>query len=337
MRRIFRPMSKKKQKTKKGNGLKFIIFILTIGVILGVGYYYSYSSKKMEIWIKEKDTPIVKHLNKAADLFQSQQYIPAEREFQEAYKLSKQADIESSTLWKERMENIAPPRKFYTGDPANRSSGGSIYFKNRMIEAIFGYSSSVYWRVTAQYANKKSQVSIDGTSKFRIPESEFKPALDAIETGMTIDPRSEILRILKAEILTDLGQYTQAISILDEVVSLINSDSADAFNLLGIIYSKPAFMDTKDYEVYREKALSMFEKASILPSSSGGRLAAPNYNLALYYSTPPANKGANALPSQNDAKKAIHYFEEYLKIAGDDTPLSNNAKEEIERLKRIAP
>ena len=206
-----------------------------------------------------------------------------------------------------------------------------------MVEAIFGYASSVYWQITDKYAAQTLKASKEQNPLYKIPEEEFKPALDAINTGIEIEPRSESLRILKAEILKDSGDYTQAISLLDEVVTLINSDSAEAYNLLGMIYSMPIFMQSDNYDTYREKAILMFEKASILPSSTGSRLAAPNYNLALYYSTPPAGKGENSMPNPLDAKKAIHYFEEYLKIAGDDAKYSNKSKVEIERLKRIAP
>ena len=324
-------------RTKKKNGTKFLILLLIIACILGIGYYYNHFSQSMEEWIKKEDTPIVEHMNKGADLFEARQYTLAGKEFQTAYKLARTADTASSQLWKERMEKIAPPRKFYTGDPANRYASGSMYFKNRMVEAIFGYASSVYWQITGKYATQTRKASIEQNPLYKIPAAEFKPALDALNTGLEIEPRSESLRILKAEILKDSGDYKKAISLLDEVVTLINSDSAEAYNLLGLIYSMPVFMQSADYDTYREKALLMFEKASILPSSTGSRLAAPNYNLALYYSTPPANKGKNALPSPLDAQKAIHYFEEYLKIAGDNAEYSDKAKIEIERLKQIAP
>ena len=117
------------KQTKKRTGTKFLIFLLVIACILGVGYYYSHFSKSLENWIKQEDTPIVEHMNKGADLFEAQQYTLAEKEFQTAFKLAKIADTASSQLWKERMEKIAPPRKFYTGDPANRYASGSMYFK----------------------------------------------------------------------------------------------------------------------------------------------------------------------------------------------------------------
>ncbi len=327
-------MSKIKKRTKSS---KLIILLITIACILGIGYYYSSFSKNIEEWIKDRDTPIVAHMNKGADLFTQKQYSTAEREFQQAYKLAKTADTESSTLWKERMEKISPPRKFYTGDPANRSSSGLLYFKNRMVEAIYGYASSVYWQITDKYANQTIKAAQEQDPLYKIPEKEFAPALDSLDTGIKIDPKSESLRILKAEILKDCGKYTEAIDLLTEVVTFINSRSADAYNLLGLIYSMPFYMQSPNYKEYQKKALGMFEKASILPSSTGNRLAAPNYNLGLYYTTPPLGKSPNALPSPADARKAINYFEEYLKIAGDNAEYSDKAKAEIDRLSRIAP
>ena len=326
-----------KKKSKKSNGLKLLILLFIIACILGIGYYFSHFGKSVEAWIKEKDIPIVEHLNKGANYFESKEYSSAEKEFQEAYKLAKFADIESNNYWKDRMNKIAPPRKFYSGNPGNRTSSGSIYFKNRMIDAIFGYASSVYWQVTSRYATQTLKAMQNQDPNYKIPESEFKPALDAIDTGINIEPKSEMLRILKAEILKDSGKYTEALSLLDEVVTLINNSSAEAYNLMGIIYSMPFYMQTDNYKIYKEKAIAMLEKASMLPSSTGSRLAAPNYNLALYYSTPPANKAINSFPSPLDAKKAIQYFEEYLDIAGENAEFSTKAKAEIERLKRIAP
>ncbi len=325
------------KKNRTSTGTKLLLFLLIIGAVMGIGYYFSYSSKSLETWIKEKDTPIVAHLNKAAELFEQKQYAQAEKEFQAAYKLAKIANTESKALWKERMSKIAPPRKFYSGTPADRVSSGSIYFENRMIDAIFGYSSSVYWSVTARYSGQILQAIRDQDPLFKIPQKEFKPALDAIATGLEIEPKSTNFRILKAEILKDCGDYNEAIAILDEVITLIDNSSAEAYNLLGIIYSMPYFMQSTNYEVYREKAISMFEKASVLPSIYGGQLAAPNYNLGLYYSTPPADKPANSLPSKLDAQKAINYFEKYLEVAGQDSEYSQKARDEIAKLQRIAP
>ena len=101
-----------KKKSKKSNILKLLILLFTIACILGIGYYYSFFSKSVESWIKEKDGPIVEHLNKGAGYFESKEYSSAEKEFQEAYKLAKLADIESNNYWKDRMNKIAPPESF---------------------------------------------------------------------------------------------------------------------------------------------------------------------------------------------------------------------------------
>ena len=327
----------KKTSKKRKYGFKLILLLLTVSIILGGGYFFTFNEKSMESWIKEKDEKVVAHLNKAADYFSNRQFLQAEKEFERAYDTAKIADREGSILWQEKISLISPPRKFFTGDPANRASRGSVYFKNRMIEAIYGYASTVNWQVNNKYAQKINEEFNENNQTLPIPENEYSAALKAIEEGLKIDPKSEILRILKAEILTSTTQYNEAIALLNEVTTLINSDSAEAYNQLGIIYSKPTFLNTDNYNMYREKAIAMFEKASLLPTINGGKLADPNFNLGMYYSTPSADRAANALPSVADARKAISYFEKYLELADDESTASDIAKERIETLRRIVP
>ncbi len=319
-------------KTKKAG---VIIFVGLLLFILAWGTWKSLAGQSLEEWIKTKDEPVVERLNRAFDLFTQKRYGEASVEFSKAYELAETVDKEAEVKWQDKIKDISPPRKFYNDPPGARSRGGLSYFKNRMSEAGYGLASSIYWQVLDKYHHRISLSASGSGPRFTPPASELQPALDVINKTLTITPQSENLRILKSEILTLLGAYADAVSVLDEVL-LINSESAEAYNQLGIIYSSPPYMNSEEYEMYREKSLAMFEKAALLKDSNGKFLADPHYNLGMYYAIPPSDKPETAMPTKQDAARALQHLSRFLELSAEDNPLRSEVQAIVTKLKKIA-
>lgn len=314
----------------KRNGV--ILFITLLVFILGWGAWSSLKGQSFEEWIKEKDIPIVKKLNRGATLFEQGRFGESSVEFREAYDQAELTNSIANDKWKDKIEKLPVPRKFYK--PDRRSPAGLMYFKNRMNEAALGLSSSIFQRVLFKY-RKQLERSANGIGpRFTPPANELQPAIDVIDTDLKHSPQNESLRLLKSDILIVSGAYAEALNILNEVL-LINPTSAEAYNQLGLIYSSQLYMNSQEYEQYREKALAMFEKSALLKDIDGMYLADPQYNLGMYYSIPPAPKAENALPSKPDALKAISHLLRFIELAPKDDPRLPQVKDTLKKLEQF--
>lgn len=320
-------------KKKSGSSLGAII-VATIAIAIIAGVFVSYSRQSFEDWIKETDAPVVKHLNAGATLLGNGQYGRAEYEYNLAFKQATKADAAASKKWEEKVDKIPPPRKFYTGNKAARYKKGMTYFKNRMGEAAYGAAESRYLWIQNKYASQfsKAQGSVD--YNFAPPSADSLPALKMIDEGLKVVPHSESLRLIKSDYMKMNGMYDSAIAILTELTEVINTQSAEGYNRLALIYSEPFFIGAANGDIYRKKALANFEKATQAKTLDGGKLPDPFYNLGMYYATPPPSKKADSRPNPIDAQKAIQYLSQYIEIVGKDSPSAVHAESVISKLEK---
>lgn len=300
-------------------------------LLLGWGAWKAYSRQSLEDWVRQSDLPVARELDAAARLFTAGQFGEATVHFAQAYDLAAAADSEGAVLWQERSESLGAPRQLGGSGQSERMQGGLTYFKNRMAESSLGLASSIFQIVLRKYQRELERSDNETGPRFTPPASELEPAFKAIEQGLQALPQSEDLRLLKAQILTRSGAYADAQNVLNELL-LINANSAQAYNQLGIIFSAPPFMNAENREMYRERALAMFEKATLLRDNDGKFLAEPHYNLGMYYATPDADKPEGALPAKEDAVTALRHLRRYLELAPASAPQVPQVQQTIKRL-----
>lgn len=300
-------------------------------LLLGWGAWKAYSGQSLEDWIRQSDLPVARELDAAARFFTAGQFGEATVHFALAYDLAAAADSEGVVLWQEHLDNRGTPRQLGGGDQPERMQGGLTYFKNRMAESSLGLASSIFQIVLKKYQRELERSDNETGPRFTPPATELDPAFKAIEQGLQALPQSEDLRLLKAQILTRSGSYADAQNVLNELL-LINTNSAQAYNQLGIIFSSPPFMNADNREMYRERALAMFEKAALLRDNDGKFLAEPHYSLGMYYATPDAEKPEGALPAKEDAITALRHLRRYLELAPASAPQIPQVQQTIKRL-----
>lgn len=308
---------------------------VAILTLFAVGAWQALAKQSLESWLREQDKPVSAQMQKGAQLYQQGRYAEADAAFREAYSIARNADRQAQERWKEYIDTLPEPRKLSTPiSSAARYGKGLTYFKSRMVEAATGAASSIVTLARTKYRKELETAAASGNA-FLMPATDLAPAVQMIDEGLAAIPQNEALRLLRAQIFTLRGMYADALNALNELL-LVNSESAEAYNQMGLIYCSPAYLNSDNYQVYREKALAMFEKAALLKDMSGQSLADPHYNLGMYYATPPEGKPENALPEPADATRAVKHLQRYLEITGGATPQAGQVRAMIARLQAVA-
>lgn len=313
----------------KAKILAALIGMVILG-IFGWGIWQSFTAQSLDKWLREQDKPIAERMQAGTELFQKGNFGEASIAFRSAYDQAARADALAKAKWADYIDKRQNPRS-PSISTQQRYGKGLNYFKTRMAEAATGLASSIFTRTRNKY-QRKIELSAEGEGPaFAPPAAELEPALEAIREGLAASPQNEALRLLRAQIYTIAGAYSDAISTLKELL-LVNSGSAEAYNQLGLIYCLPVYMNSEQQGEYREKALAMFEKAALLRDMEGKYMADPQYSLGMYYAIPPADKPESALPDPADAHKAITHLKRYLELTGGATPQAAQVRAVINRL-----
>lgn len=312
-----------------------VILILTV-LVCGGALAYSFAKPDFQAWLRQADAPVVAALNRGAAALSEGHAGQAAEEYAKAEQLALAADAAAdekwghhgaaSPEWHRRADAVKPRDRFLAGKDNGAYRGGLNYFKNRVSEAAYGQAFARLQEIRGKYRP-------GAPGAFAPPDSVVAPVLETIARGLAASPKSESLRLLKAETLLAAGRPKAAQKELEEVL-LMDSQSAEACNLLGIIYSSPVYnLDRAMWEQNHKRALEMFRRAADGTTIDGGKLPDPLLNLGAYYAVPGPDRPENARPKPEDAALAKRYLEEYLRLVKDpEHPGAQQARKLLEKL-----
>lgn len=312
--------------------LKIIIALLMLCAL----FYYYKSRPNFQDWVAQTDLPIIDALDNGARHYQQGDYPKALASYQQAEQLANVANDEANRQWlamqspsdddAKKIERLRPKPQYLLGRDNSLYRGGVNYFKNRIGEANYCLALTMFQELKFKYR-------LDEGNNFAPPEDVLKPIFTAIDNGIMACPQSTSLRLVKAEILAACQAYSLAITVLEETL-IIDPQSAEAYNQLGLIYSSRFYLQSETaWKEYHEKAIAMFKKSTQCTTLDGTRLPAPFYSLGMYYATPvSAEKNAKILPA--DAKLAQEYLKQFIEITNDkNSALVKNAEIALQKLK----